>query len=139
MHIDGGCHCGNITFEAQADPEKAVIYHCTDCQKMSGAPFNAVIEVPESDFKLTSGTLTMYVKTAESGNQRAQMFCPDCGSRIYATSVEDPPGGGPKILGVRLGSVNQREQVTPRRQIWHRSAQPWLSEIADIPSFDTTP
>ena len=139
MHIDGGCHCGNITFEAQADPEKAVICHCTDCQKMSGAPFNAVIQVPESDFKLKSGTLKMYVKTAESGNKRAQMFCPDCGSRIYATSVEDPPDGGPKIFGVRLGSVNQREQVTPRRQIWHRSAQPWLSEIADIPSFDTTP
>lgn len=139
MHIDGGCHCGNIIFEAEADPEKAVICHCTDCQKMSGAPFNAVIQVLESDFKLKSGTLKMYVKTAESGNKRAQLFCPDCGSRIYATSADDPPGGGPKIFGVRLGSVNQREQVIPKRQIWHRSAMPWIVAIDDIPSHETTP
>ena len=139
MHIDGGCHCGNITYEAKADPEKAVICHCTDCQKMSGAPFNAVIPVPENDFTLKSGTLKTYVKTAESGNRRAQMFCPNCGSRIYATSVDDPPGGGSKIFGVRLGSVNQRAELSPKRQIWHHSAMPWIEEIADIPSFDTTP
>jgi len=139
MHIDGGCHCGKITFEAEADPEKATICHCTDCQRMSGAPFNAVIRVLENDFKLKSGTLKMYVKTAESGNKRAQMFCPDCGSRIYATAMEAPPGGGPRTFGVRLGSVNQRAQLKPRRQIWHRSAMPWVDEMADIPSFDTTP
>jgi len=139
MHIDGGCHCGNITYEAEVDPEKAIICHCTDCQTMSGAPFNAVIPVLEKDFTLKSGTLKMYVKTAESGNKRAQMFCPDCGSRIYATAVDDPPDGGQKTFGVRLGSVNQRAQLTPRRQIWHRSAIPWINEIADIPSHDTTP
>lgn len=139
MHIDGGCHCGNITFEAEVDPEKVVICHCTDCQKMSGAPFNAVVQVAENDFTLKSGSLKMYVKTAESGNKRAQLFCPDCGSRIYATSVEAPPGGGPKTLGVRLGSINQRAELTPRRQIWHRSAQPWIEGLGDIPSFDTTP
>lgn len=139
MHIDGGCHCGNISFEAEADPEKSVICHCTDCQTMSGAPFNAVIQVPEKDFTLKSGTLKMYVKTAESGNKRAQMFCPDCGTRIYATSVDDPPDGAPKIYGVRLGCVTQRTQVTPKRQIWHRSAQPWVQGLADIQSFDTTP
>ena len=139
MHIDGGCHCGNITYDAEGDPEKAAICHCTDCQTMSGAPFNAVIPVSESDFKLKSGTLKMYVKTAESGNKRAQMFCPDCGSRIYATSVDDPPDGGPKTFGVRLGSVNQRAELTPRRQIWHRSAMPWIDEMAEIPSHERTP
>ena len=139
MQIDGGCHCGNITYEAEADPEKAVICHCTDCQRMSGAPYNAVVMVPADKFSLKSGTLKMYVKTAESGNRRAQMFCPECGTRIYATSMDDPPDGAPKIFGVRLGSVNDQSQITPKRQIWHRSAQDWVDGIADIPSFDTTP
>ena len=106
---------------------------------MSGAPYNAVIQVSESDFTLKSGSLKTYVKTAESGNQRAQTFCPDCGSRIYATSVGDPLGGGPRTFGVRLGSVEQRAQIAPRSQIWHRSAMPWVDDLADIPSFDTTP
>ncbi len=137
MHIDGGCHCGNITYEAEADPDKAGMCHCTDCQTLSGAPFNAVIPVPETDFTLKSGTLKMYVKTAESGNKRAQMFCPDCGTRIYATSVDDPPDGGSKIFGIRLGTVNQRAELPPKRQIWHRSALPWVNDLASIPAVGT--
>ena len=30
MKIDGGCHCGYITYEAEADPQKPFICHCTD-------------------------------------------------------------------------------------------------------------
>ena len=33
MKIDGGCHCGAITYEAEVDPEKTSICHCTDCQQ----------------------------------------------------------------------------------------------------------
>ena len=139
MHIDGGCHCGNIVYEAEADPARAIICHCTDCQTMSGAPFNAVIPVPESQFTLKSGTLKTYVKTAESGNKRAQIFCPDCGTRLYATSVDDPPDGKPKVFGIRLGTVNQRAEITPKAQIWHRSALSWIGDIDNITSFDTSP
>jgi hypothetical protein len=38
MKIDGRCHCGYVTFEAEADPETTTICNCTDCQTMSGAP-----------------------------------------------------------------------------------------------------
>jgi len=37
MKIDGGCFCGNITFEADIDPEKVMICHCTDCQSITGS------------------------------------------------------------------------------------------------------
>jgi hypothetical protein len=40
MKIDGGCHCGYITYEAEADPEKTTICHCTDCQRLSGSAFS---------------------------------------------------------------------------------------------------
>ena len=35
MRIQGGCHCGKVSFEAEADPEKAGICHCTDCRKIT--------------------------------------------------------------------------------------------------------
>jgi len=35
MKINGGCHCGYITYEAEADPEGALICNCTDCQTLS--------------------------------------------------------------------------------------------------------
>jgi len=37
MKIDGRCHCGYVSFEAEADPETTTLCNCTDCQTMSGA------------------------------------------------------------------------------------------------------
>jgi len=37
MKIDGHCHCGQITFEAEVDPNSVMICHCTDCQRLSGS------------------------------------------------------------------------------------------------------
>jgi hypothetical protein len=41
MKIDGHCHCGEITFEAEVDPDALNICHCTDCQTLSGSAFRA--------------------------------------------------------------------------------------------------
>ena len=43
MKIDGRCHCGYVSFEAEADPETTTLCNCTDCQTISGAPLRAVI------------------------------------------------------------------------------------------------
>jgi len=90
MWIDGACHCGLITFEADIDPEKVRVCHCTDCQTLSGSAFRVVVPVPADKFSL-SGEPTVYLKTAESGTRRAQAFCPRCGSGIYATTADTPP------------------------------------------------
>ncbi len=131
MRIDGACHCGRITFQAEIDPKRVRICHCTDCQTLSGSPFRVVVPAPEADFVILSGAPKIYVKTAESGRKRQQAFCADCGTPLYATSVED----GPRTIGIRLGAVNQRRQLAPRRQYWCRSALEWLPELDSIEKF----
>jgi hypothetical protein len=42
MKIDGGCHCGYITYVAEIDPDKVGICHCTDCQTLWVPPFAPV-------------------------------------------------------------------------------------------------
>lgn len=123
MHITGGCHCGKITYEAEIDADAVGICHCTDCQKLSGTAFRVNVHVKKENF-LLKGTPRIYIKTAESGNKRAQAFCPDCGSGLYATSVDDP-----QLFGIRLGTSDQFAQLKPTRQIWCRSALPWLSGL----------
>lgn len=132
MKVDGGCHCGNIKFEADVDREKVVICHCTDCQVLSGTAFRTVVPVSDENFKFTKGEPKTYVKIAESGNERAQVFCPDCGSPFYATNT----GDGPKVLGVRTGTINQRDQLKPQKQVWRRSAHTWLGEVEDMPALE---
>jgi hypothetical protein len=132
MRIDGGCHCGFITYEAEVDPERTSICHCTDCQQLSGTAFRTSIAAPDTGFKMLSGEPTIYVKTGESGARRLQAFCPRCGSPIYATA----PGDGPKVYNIRLGTVRQRRELAPKRQVWCRSQQPWLGELAALPGVD---
>jgi len=38
----------------------------------------------EAQVELLSDASKIYIKTAESGNRRAQAFCGKCGSPIYA-------------------------------------------------------
>jgi hypothetical protein len=129
MKIDGACHCGYITIEGEADPEKTTICHCSDCQTGTGSAFRVSVPVAGTSFRM-SGQPTSYLKTtAESGNPRAQAFCPRCGTPIYSTS----PGEGQQAsYMVRVGILRQRNEFVPKRQIWFRSAQPWVNEIAPV-------
>ena len=132
MKIDGSCHCGYITYSADADPERTSICHCTDCQMLSGTAFRVSIPAPDPGFRILSGEPAVYVKTGESGSKRVQAFCPRCGSPIYATA----PGDGPKIYNIRVGTVRQRNQLVPKRQIWCRSEQQWLGNISTFPKVE---
>jgi hypothetical protein len=129
MKVEGACHCGYITIEGEADPEKTQVCHCTDCQTGTGSAFRVSVPIPGATFRM-SGTPTSYLKTtADSGKPRLQAFCPRCGSPIYSTT----PGEGqqPSYM-VRVGILRQRKEFVPRRQNWFRSALPWLPQIAAI-------
>jgi hypothetical protein len=107
MKVEGSCHCGNIRYEAEVDAAKVGLCHCTDCQALTGSAFSMFAPVPKAAFKLISGQPKIYVKTAESGNRRAQAFCPECGSRIYASAaVPEPPR-----YNLRLGTIRQRRAL----------------------------
>jgi hypothetical protein len=134
MKIDGGCHCGYITYEAEADPERTSICHCGDCQTLSGTVFRTSIRATDGTFKILSGEPTVYVKTAESGSKRAQAFCPRCGSPIYAA-----PADGPKSYNIRVGTTRQRDQLVPKIQIWCRSEQGWLGGLGDMRKIEKQP
>jgi hypothetical protein len=89
MKVDGHCHCGEITFEAEVDPNALTICHCTDCQTLTGSAFRVNIPASAEHFVLR-GTPKSYVKTAESGNKRRHAFCGNCGTPIYACAVDNP-------------------------------------------------
>jgi hypothetical protein len=130
MKIDGGCHCGFITYVAEIDPDKVGICHCTDCQTLSGSAFRISVRTAKDAFSLRSGQPKIYVKTAESGNKRAQAFCPECGTPIYAADVTDP-----QSFNIRVGTVRQRAELRPKSQGWCRSARDWVMDLHSIQQF----
>jgi hypothetical protein len=131
MKVHGRCHCGEIAYEAEVDPARAGICHCTDCQMLSGSAYRASVTVDRVDFSITRGHPKIYVKTAESGNKRAHAFCANCGTPVYSSAVTDSP-----TFTLRVGCLDQRAELAPQRQIWCESAVPWSSDLSGIPKVD---
>lgn len=123
MRVEGQCHCGEISFSAEIDPDHVTVCHCTDCQVLSGSPFREIAVAPIESFTL-SGSPKRYIKVAASGNLRAQMFCPTCATPLYATAPENPTS-----ITLRLGCVTQRTELRPSKQVWQQSALPWVREL----------
>jgi hypothetical protein len=133
MKVDGACACGAIKIEAEADPEKTQLCHCTDCQTATGTAFRVSVPVPGATLKLT-GTPATYLKTtADSGNPRLQGFCGTCGTPLYSTT---PGEGAQQMYVLRVGILRQRDQFAPRKQIWTRSARNWLPQLDSVPRFE---
>lgn len=123
MKVNGKCHCGEITYQAEVDPLKVLICHCTDCQNITGTAYRVSVPAPESSFKLLSGKPTIYVKSSDSGNFRHHYFCPKCGSQLYATNAKDT-----HWYTIRVGALAERHDLAPKRQIFYRSALPWATQ-----------
>jgi len=131
MKVEGTCHCGKIAYEGEVDPDAVGICHCTDCQTLAGSAFRVVVPAPANTFKLLRGEPRIYIKTADSGNRRAHAFCADCGSPVYAAAIDNTPA-----YSLRVGTLKQRAQLRPKRQIWCRSALPWSMDLTEIPKRD---
>ena len=135
MKVTGGCHCGAISYEAEVEPQKVVICHCSACQHLLCSWFLAVVCTGENSFRLLWGVPKIYVKSAWSGHKREQSFCGTCGTPIYAAPVEqDKP-----VVGLRVGTINERALLPPTRQIWTSAALPWANDCASLPGIPGQP
>ena len=130
MKITGGC--GAITYEAEVDPDRVALCHCPDCQTLSGSAFRVVAPALPGGFKLLRGEPKIYMKTAESGRQRTQAFCAECGTPIHSGDAKNT-----KQFSIRVGIVHQRAELLPKRQVWCRSALSWTRRIKPITQVQT--
>jgi len=121
--IAGGCLCGRVRYEAQGEPLFAVVCHCRDCQRASGAGHMPVIGFWKSAFRLTGETRS-YAVVGGSGKLAVRHFCPNCGSMLLGM-----PEVAPQVVTVYVGTLDdpeafqaQHAQFTRDRPEWGRLA-----------------
>ena len=132
MHIDGECHCGQVKYEAEIVRKDVSICHCTDCQRLTGTAYRVTVTAESQRFRVMSGEPKLYVKIGDNGRRRLQFFCPNCGSPIYTTGEEDDA----RQVGIRLGTVNQRRELSPQAQFWCASELEWTQDLTALPRHD---
>lgn len=94
-HYAGGCHCGAVRFEVEADLDHTVSCNCSICQKAG----TILSFAPASEFRLMQGAeyLTDY-----QFNKRVihHLFCRVCGIRSFSRG-EKPDGTQSIAVNVR--------------------------------------
>ncbi len=124
----GGCLCGNVRYEFDAEPLMTANCFCRDCQQVTGSPMTTVCGLPETAFRLLQGDLGEYTVTGSSGKAVTRQFCTQCGSALF-TRGEVAPG----IFFVKATSLDDPSWVNPDTNVFTSAAQPWahVSELAN--------
>jgi hypothetical protein len=73
------------------------------------------------------GESRRFERTAESGNQIAFHFCPQCGSTVYYEMEV-----APDIYGVPVGGFADPEFPAPRVSVYGEHKHGWVSLPTDI-------
>ncbi len=115
----GRCLCGAISFTLSAEPLVTRVCWCRDCQHLA-ANGTVNLMVPAQALSI-SGTLAEHTKLAASGNAVTRMFCPSCGTHLFARS-----NARPEFRVVRVGNLDDTSSVQPSLNIWASSAPRWV-------------
>jgi hypothetical protein len=91
----GGCHCGEVRYEATADLSRVIACNCSICQKHG----LLLTFIPAADFKLLSGETAL--SDYQFNKKRVHhLFCRTCGTESFAR--------GSKPDGTQMIAVNVR-------------------------------
>jgi hypothetical protein len=135
MKVQGRCHCGEITYEAEVKAGTVNVCHCRDCQLLSGTAFRAGIPAPAEGFRILTGKPREYIKLADSGARRLHTFCGTCGSPVYSSAEHNP-----KSYTLRLGALSAADALgRPARQIWTKRRLSWVPPLQGVPEDEGQP
>jgi hypothetical protein len=118
--LTGGCACGGVRYRLLARPLWTHCCHCTWCQRETGSAFaiNALVEFDRVE--VTAGRPEPLLTPSASGRGQVITRCPDCRVALWSAY------GGPAILFVRAGTLDQRQRIVPDIHIFTASKLPWV-------------
>lgn len=122
----GGCQCGATRYHVAAGRAFASICHCRMCQRASGGPFAALLEVDAA--RVTWDTPPGVFASSDLAERG---FCPACGTPLFYRVK----GGG--MIELSAGSLPHGIPFEPVVQWGIEGRMHWLDGL-DLPGAETT-
>jgi len=121
---DGGCTCGAVRYQVSSEPMIVHACHCRGCQKNSGSAFavNALFEAGR--VKLISGEVEEITVPTPSGTGQDITRCAKC--KVAVWSNYNMGGLRERIRFIRVGTLDDPDQMPPDVHIFTGSKQPWV-------------
>jgi hypothetical protein len=132
--IKGGCLCGAVRYNTDAEPLMTAVCHCKKCQRQSGTAFSVVIAIPKGSLRFEGREPESYGDTGDSGLAVNRRFCATCGSPIFSEAAATP-----QLDWLKAGSLDDTTWVQPQINIWCESAQRWVRMDDAIPKAPRNP
>jgi hypothetical protein len=117
----GGCLCGDVRYEVDADPAySGFCHHCVDCQKAGGTGHSAIAAFPRDAVRVTKGATTKYESAGGSGGPVTREFCARCGSRLFSGSTTAGP-----LMMVSAGTLDDPNALNLAFHIFGKDRLAW--------------
>lgn len=131
---DGGCTCGHVRYRVTSDPMIVHCCHCRGCQQNSGSAFaiNALFEVGR--VQLISGEVEKITVPTPSGTGQDITRCAKC--KVAVWSNYNMGGLREHIRFIRVGTLDDPDQLPPDIHIFTASKQPWIILPKDAPRVE---
>lgn len=128
--FDGGCTCRAIRYRMASRPLFVHCCHCRWCQRETGASFalNAMIEADR--VTLLQGEVEIVDTPSNSGRGQKITRCPKCRIAVWSNYA----GAGNAVHFVRVGTLDDPDQMPPDIHIFTSSKQPWVVIAESTPS-----
>lgn len=139
MMFSGKCLCEAVRYESQAGPMVSGHCHCIDCRKSSGTGHCSHLAVPRAAVQVT-GKVSVYDRSADSGNVVSRAFCLICGSPVYSLN-----SAAPDLIFLRASSLDDPEVFKPQMVVYAKRSPSWdhtdpaLPRFSEMPPGQTTP
>ena len=131
--LTGSCLCGAISYAADTDIKMTINCHCTDCQKITGSVLGTQLFVMEEALTI-SGVPKVFEHTADSGSRLTKLFCDKCGAQVFSRNSSRAG-----VIGIRAGSIAQKDVIQPTINIFCDSAVPSTPVDPALKSFPGAP
>lgn len=122
----GGCHCGQVRYEAEVDLTAGSMCNCTVCTKLATV---GTICKP-AQFRLIAGAdaLSTYEWGMKIGSRK---FCKHCGTHCFGTGHLEQLGGD--YVSINLNTLDDFDLAKITIRYWDGRHNNWQSGQRDQP------
>lgn len=117
--ISGGCACGAVRYESNAEIEFSFSCYCRKCQHATGTGHASSFALPVEAVKMT-GRIKEYTSVSDSGAATFSGFCPECGSPMTSRTARFA-----ERLYFYAATLDQPSIFQPEFRFYEEAALPW--------------
>jgi len=121
----GGCTCGHVRYQVTSKPLIVHCCHCRWCQRQTGTAFALNALFAAVDVTLLEGSVSEKTIPSPSGKGQTIARCPKCKVAVWSNYFM----GGIKdlIRFIRVGTLDEPDQLPPDVHIFTSTKQPWVN------------